>query len=183
MQNDPIPTITTERLKLRPFEVTDARSIQRLAGAEEIAATTLNIPHPYKRGMAEGWMRGQAADWHERTNLVLAITTENNGLVGAISLKLEITHRRAELGYWIGVPFWNRGYATEAAEAMIFFGFNELSLNRIEAQFFGENVASGRVMQKIGMTYEGVLREYVVKGYALLDSVRYAILHKEYDEK
>ena len=60
--------------------------------------------------------------------------------------------RRAELGYWIGVPWWNRGYATEAGRALLDFGFGTLGLHRIMAHHMMRNPASGRVMQKLGMT-------------------------------
>jgi ribosomal-protein-alanine N-acetyltransferase len=181
MDDSAIPTLTTDRLTLRPFELTDAPLIQQFVGAREVAATTLNIPHPYEDDMAEAWMQGHLKDWLDQKNLVLAISNETDGLVGAISLKLEMIHRRAELGYWIGVPFWNLGYATEAAAAIMQFGFVELSLNRIEAQYFENNVASGRVMQKLGMTHEGVLRKHVIKDGVALDSIRYGILRSEYE--
>jgi len=175
----PQPVLTTPRLVLRPFEAGDAPTVQRLAGAAEVADTTLNIPHPYLDGMAEGWIatHGPArANWESVT---YAITTAADGLVGAVSLRLEPAHRRAELGYWVGVPYWNRGYASEAASAVIRYGFETLELNRIHAHHFTRNPASGRVMEKAGMRREGLLRQHVVRSGRLEDLAAYAILREE----
>ena len=176
-----IPTLRTQRLVLRPFSPSDAPAVQRLAGDREVASTTLTIPHPYEDGMAEAWIEGRASDWAEKKALTLAVTTEADGLVGAMGLHLELEHLRAELGYWIGVPFWNRGYATEAGEAVIRFGFDELGLNRIEAEHFTRNPASGRVLEKLGMTGEGIRRDHVLKDDELEDMVLYAILSSHQD--
>ena len=171
-----LPILRTKRLLLRPFASTDASTVQRLAGDREVAATALNIPHPYEDGVAEAWIETSAPKWEKREALVLAVTSDADGLVGTMSLQLKLAHRRAELGYWIGVPFWNRGYATEAAGALVTYGFDELGLNRIEAQHFTRNPASGRVLEKIGMTREGILRQRVMKGDQLEDLALYAIL-------
>ena len=159
----PLPTLITERLTLRPFALNDVSAVQRLAGDHQVASTTLTIPHPYEDGAAEEWIGGHASQWAAHEFLALAATTAEDGLVGAISLDLSLPHRRAELGYWIGVPFWNRGYATEASRALVEYGFAELDLNRIEAQYLIRNPASGRVLEKLGMMYEGVRRQHIVK--------------------
>lgn len=177
-----IPTLRTKRLLLRPFDLADAASVQRLAGDREVASTTLTIPHPYEDGMAKEWIETHAANWESRKVMTLAVTSESEGLVGAIGLHLKLEHRRAEVGYWIGVPFWNRGYATEAAEAVITFGFNELDLNRIEAHHFTGNSASGSVMKKLGMKLEGVRRQHVVKDGELENLVLYAVLRSDWHE-
>ena len=171
-----IPTLTTKRLTLRPFKPSDAADVQRLAGEREVAATTLNIAHPYEDGMAESWIADHEKNWSSGTTLTLAITTAADGLVGAISLKLTVGHNSAELGYWIGVPYWGRGYATEAARAIVDFGFKDIGLSRIHAHFLADNVASGRVMEKLGMRHEGVLRQHIVKWGERHDVVLYGIL-------
>jgi len=180
MTDSSIPTLTTERLTLRPFSLSDAAEVQRLAGERDVAATTLNIPHPYEDGMAEEWIRGHAPHWEEKTHLSLAVTTATDGVVGAISLTLSLAHGRAELGYWIGVPYWNRGYATEAGRALLAFGFGELGLKRIEAHYLGSNPASGKVMERLGMKREGLLRQHIVKWGRTEDVVLYGILASEF---
>ncbi len=161
---------------LRPFAPADAPAVQPLAGDRRIADTTLNIPHPYEDGMAEAWIATHADAWAGGENAVFAIAETAAGLVGAIGLRLEPKHRRAELGYWIGVPFWDRGYATEAACAAIAFGFERLDLHRIYASCLTRNPASARVMVKAGMRYEGCLRQHILKWNRYEDVAKYAVL-------
>jgi RimJ/RimL family protein N-acetyltransferase len=150
--------------------------VQRLAGDARVADTTLNIPHPYDDGMAESWIGSHEAAFAERKTVVFAITEAGGPLVGAIGLTLELEHRRAELGYWIGAPYWGRGYATEAAAAVIGYGFRAWGLQRIDAHHFVRNPASGRVLEKAGMTREGTHRRRVWKNGRPDDVVVYAIL-------
>ena len=178
-----LPSLRTRRLLLRPFELRDSSIVQRLAGAPEVALTTQNIPHPYLDGMAEGWIASHAPAWEEKRFLTLAVTNEPDGLVGAVSLHLRAPHRRGELGYWIGLPFWNRGFATEASAALLDFGFNDLDLNRIQARHMTRNPPSGRVMQKLGMSSEGVQRQYVLVRGRFEDVATYAVLRGERDHR
>ena len=97
-------------------------------------------------------------------------------LIGTVGLALVMEDRRAELGYWIGVPWWNRGFATEAARAVVDFGFGSLGLHRIMARHLARNPSSGRVMEKLGMTKEGMLRHHVLKWGEFEDLVVYAVL-------
>jgi ribosomal-protein-alanine N-acetyltransferase len=177
VSTDPLPILTTARLVLRPFRSADASTVQRLAGAREIAATTLTVPHPYPDGAAEEWIATHAGAWAERKGLTLAVTLREDGaLVGAVGLALVTSDRRAELGYWIGVPWWSRGFATEASRALLDFGFGALGLHRIMARHMAGNEASGRVMQKLGMTREGILRQHTLKWGVFEDLVIYAVL-------
>jgi ribosomal-protein-alanine N-acetyltransferase len=177
MIENPMPTLETERLVLRPFRPGDAAEVQRLAGEREIAAGTLTVPHPYPDGAAEEWIATHAANWAERKVLTLAVTTPGDDtLVGAVGLMLTMADRRAELGYWIGIPWWNLGYATEASRAIIDFGFASLGLHRIMAQHMARNPGSGRVMQKLGMQQEGILRQHTLKWGVFEDLVVYAVL-------
>jgi len=175
-----IPVLRTQRLILRPFEVDDAPLVQRLAGAAEVALTTQNIPHPYEDGVAEEWIATHDAAWEARRFLTLAVTTEPDGLVGAVGLHIDAWHRRGELGYWIGLPFWNRGHATEASAALLELGFGTLDLNRIQARHMTRNPASGRVMQKLGMKLEGVQRQYMLVRGRFEDIAMYAVLKEEH---
>ena len=155
------PNLTTQRLFLRPFHPADAPDVQRLAGAREIAATTANIPHPYADGMAETWIASHQPALEQDHSVTYAVTLCDGGtLIGAIGLELSLPNRRAELGYWIAVPEWGRGYCTEAAAEMLRYAFEDLALHRVMARHFRGNPASGRVMQKIGMQYEGRMREH-----------------------
>lgn len=171
-----LPTLTTERLVLRPFLLSDATIVQLLAGSREVADTTLAIPHPYLDGMAESWIATHEGAWTRHESATLAIVEAEAGLVGAISLRIELPQRRAELGYWIGVPYWGRGYATEAVRAMLEFGFRRLSLHRVYAFHFERNPASGRVMAKAGMQREGTLRGHYFRWGAPEDVAVWGIL-------
>src|SRR5262245_56457007 len=178
------PILRTSRLLLRAAAPSDAPEIRRLAGAREVAATTLNIPHPYPEGAAEGWIARQAEAWAEGTDAGFAIfEREGESLVGGIGLRLVTGHRRGELGYWIAVPHWNRGYCTEAAHEMLRYGFEELALHRIYASHFANNPASGRVMEKIGMRHEGRRRGHVLKWGEFVDLEDYAVLAEEWRAK
>jgi RimJ/RimL family protein N-acetyltransferase len=171
-----IPELRTLRLLLRPFALVDAPVVQRLAGDPEVALTTQDIPYPYEEGMAEEWISSHRGLWEAQELLSLALTTEAEGLVGAVSLAFNLPNRRGELGYRVGRPFWNRGYAPEASEAIVHFGFSEMNLNRIQARYMVRNPASGRVMEKLGMKFEGILRELSLNRGRFEDMVNCLIL-------
>lgn len=174
-------TITTKRLKLRQFDLSDAIEVQRLAGEFEIADTTLLIPHPYEDGLAEEWIKSHEEKIASGAEFIFAIVRcDRDHLVGSIGLKINTDHENAELGYWIGKPHWNLGFATEAAEAILRFGFGELKLERIHAHYLARNPASGKVMQKLGMQREGRLRNHVRKWGKLEDMEMYGILKSEF---
>ncbi|MDH4110973.1 MAG: GNAT family N-acetyltransferase [Gammaproteobacteria bacterium] len=176
-----IPELETDRLVLRPFELTDAPAVQALAGARSIADVTLNVPHPYEDGMAEDWIAMHVPGFELGVLLPLAITLRGTAeLAGAISLKIDPESNRAELGYWLGEPYWGRGYCSEAALAVLRYGFDELKLNRIHASHFARNPASGRVLQKIGMQHEGIARAHVRKWDGYEDLVLYGLLRDEW---
>ncbi|RYG75335.1 N-acetyltransferase [bacterium] len=173
--------LETPRLLLRPFELSDAPAVQRLAGAIEIARVTLNVPHPYEDGMAEQWIERQQRPENRAHTSNFAITQrENSELCGCIGLSVNQKQSQAELGYWIGVPFWNLGYGTEAARAIIGFAFETLQLERVQARHLDINPASGRVMQKIGMQFEGISRKGARKGNTFYDLAHYAILREDW---
>lgn len=166
---------------LRPFGFDDALAVQVLAGAREVADTTLHIPHPYPTGAAEQWIATHPATWETGTGVTYAITDAGTGvLMGAVGLTINPPHARGELGYWLGVPYWNRGYCTEAARAVVELGFAQLGLHRIQARYLTRNPASGRVMQKLGMRSEGVNRGAIRKHDRFEDLAVYAILADEW---
>ena len=177
-----LPTLRTARLTLRPFAAADGPRVKLLAGERAIADTTGSIAHPYEDGMAERWIARHAADCEAGKTVHLAVTLSATGeLLGAIGLILSPPHRRAELGYWLGTPYWGQGYMTEASGAVVRYGFAELGLARIVAQYFQRNAASGRVLQKLGMQPEGILRRHSLKWDVLEDVVLYGLLREEWE--
>lgn len=176
------PDLATERLLLRPFTLADASRVQRLAGDRAIAQYTLNIPHPYEHGMAEEWISSHPEAFLAGRSATFAITLASERLlIGAISLAFSERHQRAEMGYWVGVPYWGRGYCTEAARAVLRYGFVDRDLHKIVASHLSQNPASGRVMQKIGMRQEGYLREQVYQWGEFADLVLCGILRTEWE--
>jgi RimJ/RimL family protein N-acetyltransferase len=155
--------------------------VEQLAGDRAIAAGTLLIPHPYPPGAAATWISSHAEAWAHGRALDLAVERRSDGaLVGAIGLGLEPDHARAQLGYWIGRPYWGNGYATEAAREVVRYAFEELGLERVYAFRFSTNPASGRVLEKIGMKHEGVRRAHSLKWGRRLDEDAYGILREEF---
>jgi len=175
------PTLETDRLVLRPFELSDAQRVQLLAGDRAIAATTALIPHPYEDGMAEQWIGAHQERFEKDEGVDFAITLKSNReLIGAIGLGLRRNDEYGILGYWIGKPYWGSGYCTEAARAVLQYAFGELQMNRVYAHHLQHNPASGRVMQKIGMQHEGHLRQHAKKWGEFLDVEAYGILRSEF---
>jgi RimJ/RimL family protein N-acetyltransferase len=176
-------TLDTARFLLRPFTLADADDVTRIVSDRELAATTLNIPHPYEAGMAAAWIATHADGLHRQSPVVFAVTRrDGDELVGAIGLSLEPAHHRAELGYWVARAAWGQGVCTEAARAVLQYGFGVLGLERIFAHHFAGNPASGRVMQKLGMRHEGTLRGHIVKWGRREDVECYGILREEFSE-
>jgi [ribosomal protein S5]-alanine N-acetyltransferase len=168
----------TARLILRPYTPTDIDDLVRLAGAREVAATTLRIPHPYTEQDAREFIATYAGKSAPETRF--AITQKSDGqLCGGIGLRLDEPQHHAELGYWLGVPYWGKGYATESAEAMLTYGFGTLALHRIYASYVTHNVASGRVLRKIGMRHEGLMRQHICKWGTFYDIECYGILKSD----
>jgi ribosomal-protein-alanine N-acetyltransferase len=171
----------TARLLLRSFVREDAPALVRLAGATEIAATTMRIPHPYAEDDARSFLAAAKEDFLAGRSVSFAISIlPGDELCGAVGLHIAETHRRAELGYWIGVPFWGRGYATEAAHTAVAFGFETLRLNRIYAHHFAGNTASQRVLEKIGMRHEGRSRQHIQKWDRFVDLENYGLLAEDF---
>jgi RimJ/RimL family protein N-acetyltransferase len=178
----PSPSLDSQRLRLRAFDVADAADVRRLAGDRAIADTTLNVPHPYEPGMAEEWIESHEGLFTERKAVICAITLRHSGeLIGAIGLTLHPESRRAELGYWVGRAFWRNGYATEAACALMRWAFETLDVDRIYATHLTRNPASGRVMEKLGMRREGVLRRHVRKWDQGEDIAIWGVLREEFE--
>ena len=176
-----LPKLETERLILRAFDLSDAALVQKYAGHKLIAATTGSIPHPYLDGMAEDWIGSQSQHLEKNTQHNFAITLKSTGeLIGCVGLYLAFEHEKAELGYWVGVDFWNQGYGFEAARETVRYAFEELKLNKITARHVTTNPASGKIMQKIGMIKEGSLRQNFKKFGVLMDEDVYGLLRSEY---
>ncbi|MRH45093.1 GNAT family N-acetyltransferase [Aquibacillus halophilus] len=175
--------LRTKRLILRPYDMEDAARTKELAGMKEIAETTISIPHPYTFGDAESWIRNSVQLIDENLAYPLAIVLQDdNLLIGTMTLRIDKQHNKGELAYWVGKDYWNKGYAQESGKRMIKFGFEELNLNRIYAPAMSKNKASTRAMGKIGMSYEGTLKQDIIKWGEYQDVDIYGLLQSDYQK-
>jgi len=177
------PTLLTTRLVLRPMCSADAAGVTAVLGDDEVGRYLLHVPHPYSEVEAAHWISSWERRWAAGRGLALAVVRPRAGLIGAVTLTIQPDHRRAELGYWLGRGHWGRGLAAEAASALVDWGFRELGLARVYAQYLADNRASGRVLEKLGMLREGVRRGHVRKGRRQLDAHQYGVLRKEWMQR
>ena len=178
------PTIVTERLILRPYHQEDVAELQRLISERDVVSTMTDVPYPYEDGMAEEWIGGRQESFEKGKTVDFAITHREEGyLIGGASLmNINQQSQRAEIAYWLGKPYWRKGYGTEAARAIVKYGFETLGLHRINGRHFGRNPTSGRVLQKIGMKHEGCQRQAYKKWGKFEDFELYGILRSEYEK-
>jgi len=181
-----LPEIQTERLLLRKVTPGDAEDMLAYISDPEVARHTTWEPYDsieqvrdHLRSVISNYERGEPANW----GVTLRESGRLIGMCGFMAGSWEPEYARASLGYAIAREYWDRGLTTEAVRAAIAFGFNHLSLNRIEARCIAENTASERVMQKAGMSYEGTLRDYVFRKGAYRDYKVYSILRREHSSK
>jgi [ribosomal protein S5]-alanine N-acetyltransferase len=175
MKND--PTLETTRLRLRPYTEADIPELLPLIGAREIASMSLRIPHPYTENDAREFLARIATDAEMRLGIRLR---DGETLIGGVGLRFDPQHQHAELGYWLGVRYWGNGYATEASREMLRLGFEELKLHRIFASHFAHNPASGRILRKLGMRYEGCQRGHLRKWDEFIDLELYGLLRDDW---
>ena len=177
------PSLRTDRLVLREFAAEDASAVGRVVGEWGVARMMRRIPHPYEDGWAEEWIAGcrPAFEAGERVSFAVVLR-EGGALVGSIALHLDARDNSGELGYWVGRPYWGRGYATEAARAVVRYGFEELGLRRVRANHIVGNPASGRVLRKVGMSHEGTRPEHHEKSGTYEGRVEYGLLARDWRE-
>jgi ribosomal-protein-alanine N-acetyltransferase len=177
----PQPTLHTPRLALVPLQACHAERLAQLGDDPVIYANTANIPSPYTLAIAHEWIAGRAEEFAQGRNLTLAITLQGSGeLVGVGTLILSPRHRRAMLGYWVGAPYRGNGYALEAMQRLIEFGFNDLQLHRIGGQCFKRNLASAKVLESLGLRYEGCLAGDFLKGEVFEDLLCFGLLNADW---
>jgi RimJ/RimL family protein N-acetyltransferase len=176
------PRLETERLILRRLELDDAERVQSLANDRDIACMVTPMPHPYHLQDARDWIALTQAEMDMKTSFAFAVVLKStNELIGDVEVGNETVNRRGEMGYWVGKAYWGHGYMSEAARRVVQFAFEVVGLNRVFATHYPRNPASGRVMQKIGMTYEGTLRGHVLKWGEPVDLCMYSILREEWE--
>lgn len=157
---------------LRPWRIEDSQSLCQYANNSRVSENLRDIfPFPYNIKDAEFFINNIAS---ATNNLILAIEVEGKA-VGSIGIlpQTDIYRKNAELGYWLGEPFWGRGITTEAVMAIVDYSFQYFDIQRIYATVFERNLASIRVLEKCGFTREAVHSKAVVKGGVVMDEYLY----------
>ena len=168
-------------LVLKPFTLNMAEVFAQQANDPKVQAMDINFALPFTAEHAQAAIKRYIHDWNQKTCYYFAIFHAEQGtFIGSISLRMYPEHQLADLGYWIGAEFWNRGYTSLAAYEMMRFAFVEFNIEKLNAQHMGHNMASGRVMQKIGMTQEGILRNHWLKEDKRYDLVLYGLLRSDF---
>jgi ribosomal-protein-alanine N-acetyltransferase len=165
----------TQKISLRPLRATDRKAFALLANNINIWNNVRNrMPHPYSEEDADEFILMAQTPGGPT---IRAITLEGE-LAGVIGLHPahDVYEGTAELGYWIGEPYWGRGLASAAVKEMIQIGFQELKLRRIFASVYDYNTASMRVLEKNGFENEGVAKAAVLKNGKVFDEVKYGLL-------
>jgi [ribosomal protein S5]-alanine N-acetyltransferase len=156
----------SKRLKFRMFEPGDASRVAELAGDWDIACMTARIPFPYSEPLAHKWISGIEPDEFVRA---VDFSGELIGAVGYMPAK----DGSAEIGYWIGKPWWGQGFATEAAEALVRYCFGSRRIGRLTCCHFVDNPASARVIAKLGFRLVGPCTAWCEARQAEVETLRY----------
>ncbi len=176
------PRLETERLILSELQTTDIHQIVMYASNKKVSEFTVNIPFPYSEKDATYWINSAYQGFNNRTQFIFAIRLKGlNDFIGGIGVTVTPQNLRAEIGYWLAEPFWNKGLMTEATGATISFSFTSLGVNKITATHFEINTSSGKVMTKCGMHKEGVLKEHIFKNSVFHNLVVYGLTKTDYE--
>jgi ribosomal-protein-alanine N-acetyltransferase len=170
--------IITPRLLIREVTEDDDKHILKAAECPEINGMHSN--EFAKLANVQRYIKVLLNEYKAGNFRTLCIANKHtNELIGMVTLDVDKVFPRAEISYWIRIEYRNKGYATEAVKAMIEYGFDTLSLNRIQGMHFTNNPASGRVLEKAGMVYEGTLRQYIGMNGVFYDCRMYSILRSD----
>ncbi len=158
--------LQTERLLLRPPQAADIGRLVSLLGNRDVANKLARVPHPYTEDDGCAFIVAQADGRARGEIFVFAVLQKSDGLlVGICGVE---PCRNFELGYWVGKPYWSQGFATEAARAVASFAFRNLDASCLEASWMHDNLASGRVLEKLGCVPNGdAFHESLSRGHAV----------------
>lgn len=175
------------RVYLKTLSMEDADSIAKYADDKDIAyniAAIGEFPFPYKKENAVSFIDFASNAWIANQEYHFGIHfLDTNELIGVIGFKnVNHKHRKGEIGYWMGKPFWGGGYMKEAIRLMLYFGFNTLDLNRIYGNVFAFNERSTELLIGLGFTEDGILRENELHGDKFVNDLVMALLKKDYKD-
>ncbi len=174
--------IETQRLQLRTLERFDTSAIQKAASTREVADTMISLPYPYPAGEAERYIVRQQVNREAGSSVTFIIEQKmKRGFCGVIEVRdIDREHSQGELSFWLAIEAWGRGYMSEAVQAVVRYGFEVLSLNRLYAYHMLRNPASARILEKNDFKEEGLLRQRVWKLGQYEDVALWAILRQEW---
>ncbi len=171
--------LRTERLLLRPFEFGDVEDVASYASDPEVGRY-LALPQPYGRADAVEFIASQVlAEWSTRPTFAIVLEGQ---AVGSVSMRVNAPNDIAEMGYLLGKAQWGKGLMPEAGRAVMDWGFERYGLHKVWAYADLRNRRSWRVMEKLGMTREGVLRGNGKLRDEYVDDVCYGILRDEWEQ-
>lgn len=171
-------TMETARLLLRPFTPADAPAVSAICNSEAIHRGTLHLPFPYTVENALSWIAAHPGRFAEESFFDYAVTDRGTGaLMGCVGLSGRNADGLGEIGYWMADACCGRGYMTEAVKAILKFAFSVKGYHKVYARHFATNPASGRVMEKAGMTREGYQKSHILKLGVYEDLILYGILN------
>ena len=164
------------KFNLRKFRKGDEKSLQENINDKMISKTTESIPYPYTIKNARYWVRQKLKENKQKKPKVSSYVIDIDGEVaGSTSFHdINYKHRKSEIGYWLARKYWNKGIMTNAVKQMVKIGFKDLKLLRIYAYVYAGNNSSGRVLEKAGFKFEGLLKKYHIKDGKSKDCLLYA---------
>lgn len=166
---------TLQQISIRPWDSGDSLNLVSLANNKNISCfLTDRFPNPYTIADAENWIR-LCSNLNPVTQMAITFRNELAGSIGA-NIRPDIYKKTAELGFWLGEHYWNRGIATEAVKEFCAYCFEELQMNRISARVFEENISSTKVLQKAGFQFQCVLRKEIIKNEIVHDALLFDLI-------
>jgi len=178
-------TLSTQRLKLRPLSGSDVESIVTIHRDKEMSEMLSDsVPFPYTKDDAILFINKSHKNYKENENIEFGITLKDDDtLIGIIGLDLNPKDDHVTLAFWIGKAWWGEGYMSEAVAEVVRYCFEELDTHRVASHHFHPNIASGKVMQKVGLLCEGRRKEHYKKGDAFFDIIDYGVVEREWKKE
>jgi RimJ/RimL family protein N-acetyltransferase len=171
--------LRTERLLLRPFSEGDVDDVYAFANDPEWSRYLMNVPEEYTRSHAQELIdRNLSREWDTNPNLAIVL---DRRVVGTTGLVVNTEHHRAEIGYSLARAHWGKGFASEAVRALIDWAFPTYGLAKVFARADARNERSWRLMEKLGMKREGILRHHRAIPGGRADEVVYGLLREEWE--
>ena len=167
-----------DKIKIRPLKLSDKAELAEHANNKKIWDNLRDyIPYPYTESDAEFFIK-LTKEENPKQTFGIEYKGKISGVVGLVIQK-DVYHKTAEIGYWIGEPFWGNGIATKAVELITKYGFDKLDLNRIFSGVFEYNIASMKVLEKNGYEKEGIFKNAILKNNKVYDEHRFYKLNEK----